>query len=83
MRSTILATILASSILSLAVAQDASAASACKGLDNAACGAAQGCKWVPERIAGQTLTKKGEPSKTSAKAHCRAGKTETAQTEKK
>lgn len=80
MRSTILATILASSILSLAIAQDAAAAgSTCKGLDNAACGAAQGCKWVPERIAGQTLTKKGEPSKTSAKAHCRAGKTETAE----
>jgi hypothetical protein len=45
--------------------------SVCKGLDNTACTANAACKWQPERIAGQTLTAKGQPAKTSAKAHCR------------
>ena len=50
-----------------------SAPSECKGLTNEACLANPVCKWAPERIAGQTLTVKGTPAKTSAKAHCRKG----------
>ena len=48
-------------------------ASACKGLNNDKCAATSGCRWMPERIAGQTLTKRGAPSLTSARAHCRVG----------
>ena len=47
--------------------------SECKGLANEVCLANPVCKWAPERIAGQTLTAKGSPAKTSAKAHCRKG----------
>lgn len=45
--------------------------SACKGLDNATCTTTATCQWVPERIKGETKNAKGEPHKTSAKAHCR------------
>ena len=45
--------------------------SECKGLGDTACGANPVCKWQPERIKGVTLTTKGQPAKTSAKAHCR------------
>ena len=48
-------------------------ASTCKGLENGKCTTTVGCRWMPERVAGQTLTRKGVASVTSDKAHCRAG----------
>lgn len=56
-------------------AAEAKPASACKGLDQPTCGGNATCQWMPERVAGITVTKAGKPAKSSAKAHCRpAGK---------
>lgn len=64
--------LVAVSLLALSF-QAQAADSPCKGLQQAPCEALAGCRWEPERIAGQTLTKAGELSKRSAKAHCRKG----------
>lgn len=48
-------------------------ATPCKGLDQPSCEALSHCRWFTERIAGQTKTRAGNLSKTSAKAHCRTG----------
>jgi hypothetical protein len=73
MRLVITAATIVCSLAAMATASFAksSTPSVCKGLDNAACTANAVCKWQPERIAGVTLTTKGKPAKTSAKAHCR------------
>lgn len=68
MRSILTATVLA--ILLVVAAITHAHASECKGLDQAACGTHAACKWWPERVAGQTLTKAGTPAKRSMKAHC-------------
>jgi hypothetical protein len=64
---TIAAIALAISLVPIA----AHAASHCKGIEESACSPAKACRWMPARVAGETKTTKGEPSKTSAKAHCR------------
>lgn len=57
--------------LSVSAAQ---AASECKGLEQAVCTGNAACRWIAARKVGD-LTKKGEPSKTAAKAHCTTGRT--------
>lgn len=71
MTKTILAAVALIVVSGAAMAAD----SPCKGLDEANCGALAGCRWMAERVAGQTLTRAGQPAKTGAKAHCRKGKT--------
>jgi IS5 family transposase len=48
----------------------AEAASHCQGLEEAICGQTTACRFQAERKVGDA-TRKGQPAKTGAKAHCR------------
>jgi hypothetical protein len=73
MRSIIITAVTGLFLSPLLVTPSNAAASVCKGLDTSACAANASCRWMPERVAGTTITKAGTPAKRSAKAHCRKG----------
>jgi hypothetical protein len=43
----------------------------CKGAAEDKCKETSGCAWTKALVAGETITRKGEPSKVNRKAHCR------------
>lgn len=69
MKSIILVGILGATFLG-AAAIPSYAQSACKGIEQQACSTNAACEWRPALVKGETVTKAGQPSKVSRKAHC-------------
>lgn len=68
-------TIIAFSVLAMASVVLVQAAEPnCKSLAQDACSKAEGCIWLPKRIAGEKSPKTGKVYKTSAEAHCASPK---------